>query len=60
MCKRCPKYIYWVKKDLFGCFRTEEIRDDDNETRIREYSGGIENQYYSAFHIRECTRTPFA
>ena len=23
--KRCQKYIYWVKKDLFGCFRIEEI-----------------------------------
>ena len=35
------KYIYWVKKDLFGCFRIEEIRDKDNETGLRE-GGGIE------------------
>ena len=24
MCKSV-KYIYWVKKDLFGCFKIEEI-----------------------------------
>ena len=34
------KYIYWVKKkDLFGCFRIEEIRDKDNETGLKE--GGV-------------------
>ena len=31
----------WVKKDLFGCFRIEEIRDKDNETCLKE-GGGIE------------------
>ena len=35
------KYIDWVKKDLFGCFRIEEIRDKDNETGLKE-RGGIE------------------
>ena len=35
------KYIYWIKKDLFGCFRIEEIRDKDNETGLKE-GGGIE------------------
>ena len=35
------KYIYWVKKDLFGCFRIEEIRDKDNEIGLKE-RGGIE------------------
>ena len=36
------KYIYWVKKkDLFGCFRIEDIRDKDNETVLKE-GGGIE------------------
>ena len=35
------KYIYWVKKDLFGCFRIEEIRDKDNDTGLKE-GGGIE------------------
>ena len=38
MCKRV-KYIYWVKKDLFECFRIEEIRDKDNETGLQE--GGL-------------------
>ena len=46
------KYIYWVKKDLFGCFRIEEIRDNDNETGLKE-GGGIEMSIYSAFHIRD-------
>ena len=31
--------FYWVKKDLFGCFRIEEIRDKDNETGLKE--GGV-------------------
>ena len=35
------KYIYWVKKDLFVCFRIEEIRDKDYETGLKE-GGGIE------------------
>ena len=36
------KYIfYWVKKDLFGCFRIEKIRDKDNKTGWKE-EGGIE------------------
>ena len=30
------KYMYLVKKDLFGCFRIEEIRDKDNETGLQE------------------------
>ena len=30
-----------LKKDLFGCFRIEEIRDKDNETGLKE-GGGIE------------------
>jgi hypothetical protein len=44
--------FYWVKKDLFGCFRIEEIRDKDNETGLKEGSG-IEISNYSAFHIRD-------
>jgi len=35
------EYIYWVKKDLFECFRIEEIRDKDNGTGLKE-GGGIE------------------
>ena len=33
------KYIYWVKKDLFGCFRIEEICDKGNETGLKEGEG---------------------
>ena len=36
-----------VKKDLFGCFRVEEIRDQNNETGLKE-GGIIENLNYSA------------
>ena len=50
------EYIYWVKKDLFECFRIEEIRDKDNETGWKE-GGGIEMSNYSAFHIRDA-RSP--
>ena len=46
------KYIDWVKKDLFGCFRIEEIRDNNNETSLKE-GGVIEMSIYSAFHIRD-------
>ena len=35
-CCKSIKYIDWVKKDLFGCFRMEEIRDKDNETGLKE------------------------
>ena len=51
------KYIYWVKKkDLFGCFKIEDIRDKANETGLKE-GGGIEMSIYSAFHIRDA-RSP--
>ena len=30
------EYIYYVKKDLFGCFTTEEIRDKDNGIGLKE------------------------
>ena len=46
------KYIDWVKKDLFGYCRIEEIRDKDNETGLKK-GGGIEMSIYSAFHIRD-------
>ena len=42
MCvKRCQNIFYWIKKDLFGCFRIEEIRDKDDATGLKE-GGGIE------------------
>ena len=39
--KQCQnvKYIYRVKKDLFGCFRMEEIREKDNATSLKEGEG---------------------
>ena len=43
----------WVKKDSFGCFRTEEIRDNNNETGLKE-GGGIEMSIYSAFPYKRC------
>ena len=60
MCgKRSQKYIYiTLKKDLFGCFRIEEIRDKDNETGLKE-GGGIEISNYSAFHIRDARSLRF-
>ena len=33
--------FYLVKKGLFGCLEREEIRDNDNETSLKE-RGGIE------------------
>ena len=50
--------FYWVKKDLFGCFRIEEIRDKANETGLKE-GGGIEMSNYSAFHIRDARSLRF-
>jgi hypothetical protein len=44
-------YIYWVKKDLFGCFRIEEIRDKDNATSLKE-GGGIEIMSTTVLHSR--------
>ena len=42
MCVKDVKiYFIGLKKDLFGCFRIEEIRDKDNETGLKE-RGGIE------------------
>ena len=46
----------WVKNDLFGWFRIEEIRDNNNEIGLKE-EGGIEMSNYSAFHIRDA-RSP--
>jgi len=47
------KYIDWVKKkDLFGCFKIEEIREKDNATGLKE-GGGIEMSTTVLFHIRD-------
>ena len=58
MCKRCQNIFIGLKKDLFGCFRIEEIRDKDNETGLKE-GGEIENVNYSAFHIRDALSLRF-
>ena len=34
--KKMSKYIDWVKRDLFGCFRYRKDRDKDNETGLKE------------------------
>ena len=52
------KYISWVKKDLFGCFRIEK-----NVTMAMKQVWKREKEYKcqstSAFHIRDA-RSPFA
>ena len=46
------KYIYWVKKDLFGCFKIEQIRDNNNETGLKE--GNVTEMSTTVlFHIRD-------
>ncbi len=38
MCgKRCPNIC--IGLDLFGCFRIEEMRDNDNATGLKEGRG---------------------
>ena len=39
--------MYNIKKDLFGCFRIEKIRDQDNETDLKE-ERVIQIETYSA------------
>ena len=47
-----------LKKDLFGCFRIEEIRDKDNEIGLK-MGEGIEMSNYSVFHIRDARSLRF-
>ena len=47
MCKKCQIYIIGLKKTCLGVFTIEVIRDNDNETGLKE-GGGIENLNYSA------------
>ena len=42
MIKRVKIYLYGLKKDLFGCFRIEEIRDNNNATVFERERAGIE------------------
>ena len=40
MCVKDVKiYFIGLKKDLFGCFRIEEIRDKDNEIGLKKGRG---------------------
>ena len=39
--------FYWIKKELFGFFRIEKIRDKDNATGLKE-GGGLDIRNYSA------------
>ena len=52
MVKDVKIYFIGLKKDLFGCFRIEVIRDKDNEKGLKA-GGGIKMSIYSAFHIRD-------
>ena len=53
------KYIYWVKKKTcFGCFRIEEIRDNNNEIGLKE-GGVIEMSTTVLFHIRDARSLRF-
>ena len=51
--------FYWVKKDLFGCFRIE-ARGKDNETGLKK-GGGIEIST-TVLPLRDArdARSPFA
>ena len=48
-------YMYNVKKDLFGCFRIEEIRDKTIETSLKEE--GVIEMLTTVLHSRAA---PFA
>ena len=49
MCGKRVKYIYWVKKDLFGCFRIEENETTTNETGLKE--GGGKEMSTTVLHL---------
>ena len=53
--KRCPNIFYWVKKDLFGCFRIEEIRDKANETGLKEGRRYRNVNYSASIHYNDKT-----
>ena len=50
-------YFIGLKKDLFGCFRIEEIRDKDNETGLKEK--GVIEMSTTVLPLRDA-RSPFA
>ena len=59
MVKRCQNIFIYVKKRLvWVVLDIEEIRDNDNETGLKE-RGGMEMSIYSAFHIRDARSLRF-
>ena len=53
MVKDVKIYFIGLKKDLFGCFRIEEIRDKDNEIGLKEGRRNINVKLQVLFHIRD-------
>ena len=51
MCKRCQIYFIRLKKTCLGCFRIEEIRDQDNETGLKE--GGVIEMSTTVLPLRD-------
>ena len=47
--------MYWVKNDLFGCFKIEEIREKDNKTDLKE--GGVVEMSTTVLLLRDA-RSP--
>ena len=43
--------LIWFKKNLFGCFRIEEIRDKDNKTGLKE--GGVIKMSTTVLPLRD-------
>ena len=58
MVKDVKNIFYWVKKDLFGCFKIEQIRDNNNETGLKE--GNVTEMSTTVlFHIRDARSLRF-
>ena len=57
MVKDVKIYFITLKKDLFGCFRIEEMRDKDNETGLKEK--GVIEMSTTVLPLRDA-RSPFA
>ena len=59
MCKRCSNiFIVLEKRLVLGCFRIEEIRDQDNETGLKE--GGEIEMSTTVLSIYAIARSLFA
>ena len=49
-CRKSDKMLITLKKDLFGCFRIEKIRDVDNATGLKK--GGVIEMSTTVLHSR--------